>query len=396
MASTRHFKYSAGRILATGALAVAVAGMSFAPNAYAATSDEIQAQLDSARSQLEASYAQAEQAGYDLITVTNDLQATNDKISQTEAEISDKQQELDKVQGQLSEIMATQYKGGNSNLASILLGSNSVDDLISRVYYANKVSESQQEVVSEAKDLKGQLEQQRAQLEQQKSDQEQLVQDQQAKKDAADQASAAAESYYNGLDQQLKDQLAAEEEAARQAAEAQAAQQAQEQGDAEDVPAPEGSTSFPSVSENSTPSQNTEESSSSRPSSNENSVPSGGVISRAQAALGSGYSWTGYRWTGSPSSSVFTCSGLVDFAYGYGPWSHTPESYYGLVKGAGNLTQDVGSLQPGDLVFFTYAGRYPGHVGIYVGGGQMIDSCPGGGVQYRSVYQSGFMGGGSL
>ena len=47
-------------------------------------------------------------------------------------------------------------------------------------------------------------------------------------------------------------------------------------------------------------------------------------------------------------------------------------------------------LQPGDLVFF-YAG--PEHVGLYIGGGMMIDANhTGGSVGIRPVYWSVFTG----
>ena len=72
--------------------------------------------------------------------------------------------------------------------------------------------------------------------------------------------------------------------------------------------------------------------------------------------------------------------------------------YYDAVN---NITFDVSALSPGDLVFYYYSGHaeddQPGHVGIYIGNNNMLDSQPGGGVRIRSVYSmSGFWGGGSL
>lgn len=416
--SSHTLRVAAGRMLAAGALSVVVAGLAPMPAAHAATSDELQAQLDVARAQLESCYSAAEQAEYDLISVTNDLDATNEQISQLEVDIAAKQVELEHVQGQLSQIVSTQYKGGNSNLISILLGADSFDDLVSRVYYANRVSQSQQQVVSEAKDLKSSLEQQRGELEDQKAQQEQLVSDQQSKKSAADSAAASAQSYYDGLDEQVREQLAAEQaaaqEAARQAAaemEAKLAEQNAQQGQGGSGATSDNSSSSSNSGSSSSGGSQTPSSggsgsnsgSSSTPStpskpssgggSSNTNVPASGMIARAQAIIGSGYVYSGYTWTGSTATSYFTCSGVVDFALGYGPRTHSPEDYYAMV---GNLTTDISQLKVGDLVFFTYAGRYPGHVGIYVGNNTMIDSSPGGGVQYRTVSKSSFIGGGSL
>ena len=121
------------------------------------------------------------------------------------------------------------------------------------------------------------------------------------------------------------------------------------------------------------------------------------MVARAYSIIGSGYSWSGYVWTGSPSSSYFTCSGVVDYALGLPTNSNSPETLYSQVVSRGTYTTDAGSLKYGDLVFYRYGGRAPGHVGIYVGNGCVIDSVPGGGVQVRSMYfVSGFMGGGSI
>ena len=117
------------------------------------------------------------------------------------------------------------------------------------------------------------------------------------------------------------------------------------------------------------------------------------LVANAYSIIGSGYSWSGYNWTGSTSSSVFTCSGVVDFALGLPSQSNSPETLYAQVS---NLVYDTSQLSYGDLVFYTYAGRYPGHVGIYIGGGSIIDSIPNGGVAIRDVNYMDFIGGGSI
>lgn len=63
------------------------------------------------------------------------------------------------------------------------------------------------------------------------------------------------------------------------------------------------------------------------------------------------------------------------------------------VRRAGNWTDDPADLEPGDLVFFGSSPYYTTHVGISLGGWDMIDSVPNGGVQERTLYDS-FVGGG--
>lgn len=63
------------------------------------------------------------------------------------------------------------------------------------------------------------------------------------------------------------------------------------------------------------------------------------------------------------------------------------------VRWAGNWTDDPSELRAGDLVFFGTSPYYTTHVGISLGGWDMIDSVPNGGVQERTLYDS-FVGGG--
>ena len=116
-------------------------------------------------------------------------------------------------------------------------------------------------------------------------------------------------------------------------------------------------------------------------------------VSAAYGIIGSGYSWSGYNWTGSVGSSWFTCSGVVDYALGRPPRARSPETLYAEVGSA--MVHSTGALNYGDLVFYASGGRYPGHVGIYIGGGQIIDAIPGG-VAIRNVNYMNFIGGGPI
>ena len=391
---------------------VVTLGLATVPvSAMAATSEELQAQLDQASQQLMSLYGEAEQAGYDLDNVTRDLNNTNDQITDLEGQISEQQTQLVTKKSQLCDILASQYKmGDETGLLSLILSSDSFGDLVSNIHYANKISEQKQGAIKEVRELQESLEQNKSSLEEQRIQQEQLVADQQAKADSANQAAAQAQAYYDQLSDEVKQKLA-EEEAERRAA---AEKEAQEAAAAAKKKAEEEAASNQNNASNSNNGGNSSNSSNSNSnnsnsggSSNNNAskpnsgggtpAPSGSasaMVSRALGVVGSGYRWSGYVWTGSTSSSAFTCSGLVDYALGLPTNSNSPESYFGSVR---YITSDVSALNYGDLVFYTYAGRYPGHVGIYIGGGQIVDSCPGGGVQIRSVnYPGTFIGGGPI
>jgi cell wall-associated NlpC family hydrolase len=95
------------------------------------------------------------------------------------------------------------------------------------------------------------------------------------------------------------------------------------------------------------------------------------VVSTAMQYLG-----VPYRWGGASPKAGFDCSGLVKYVfaklgvslphYAAAQW-HSPDGVWVAPN----------RLQPGDLVFFTGSDgtrKAPGHVGIYVGDGYLIDA----------------------
>ena len=139
------------------------------------------------------------------------------------------------------------------------------------------------------------------------------------------------------------------------------------------------------------------------------------AIAAAQTELGTPYVWGGGGGPpiNGPSGSAvappgqvgqpgFDCSGLVQYAFSRAGISlpRTAETQFAYVKASGKLVVSAPQLQIGDLVFFGGAGydgtpAAPGHVGIYIGRSQMIDS-PFTGVEVRvdTFTSAGFVGGG--
>jgi len=100
----------------------------------------------------------------------------------------------------------------------------------------------------------------------------------------------------------------------------------------------------------------------------------GDVTSYARQYLGTPYVW------GGTSPSGFDCSGFVQYVYRNAAGISLPRDTYGQIGAGSRVSQD--QLQPGDLVF-----PDAGHVGIYIGGGQMIHaSKPGDVVKISSVW----------
>lgn len=370
--------------LVSGSLALALA--LFPSPARAETSAEIQARVNEAYAKLQEYTMELELANGELQTVTAELEETRGQIAQTEEEIerteeeiSRKEREIAKGQQAISDRLSDSYKHGGTSLLDVVLGSSDFDELFSNLFYANRIADYDAELVEQVKEDRVELRQQQdalqrqqEQLAEQESAQSELVAEQQAHVDDVNARVAAQESYYEELDQDLKDKLAeeeairiAEEEARRQ----QELQQQQQGGSAG------GSASG-----------NTNTDSGNAPSS---------VVDIALAQVGKPYVWA----AGGPGS--FDCSGLTSYAYAQVGVSipHQSQQQYNLVARKGHLVYDIGSLKPGDLVFWGNGGSASAiyHVGIYIGGGRYVHaSSPGVGVITSTLGTGGnYVGGGS-
>jgi len=115
-----------------------------------------------------------------------------------------------------------------------------------------------------------------------------------------------------------------------------------------------------------------------------------GASGQAVVADASKYLGVPYVWGGS-SPSGFDCSGLVQYVYGQEGVSLPRTSEEQAT--AGQPVASLAQAQPGDLVFFAGSdgtASSPGHVGIYIGNGQMIDAPhTGTSVQVQSVSDAG-------
>ena len=100
-------------------------------------------------------------------------------------------------------------------------------------------------------------------------------------------------------------------------------------------------------------------------------APHGGMLGPQAVAIAKRYLGIPYVWGGSTPTGGFDCSGLMMYVYKqlgitldhYAAWQY--------LEGTRIAPQD---LQPGDLVFWEPKADGPGHVGMYVGDGKMINA----------------------
>lgn len=132
------------------------------------------------------------------------------------------------------------------------------------------------------------------------------------------------------------------------------------------------------------------------------------IVACARSHIGDSYNYgASYPRTGPASDyDSFNCSGFARAVYeecgltipGWQGAQNGEGSQSDWVRWHGHWVTDPAQLKAGDLVFFGYydedTDQYiTSHVGISLGGWDMIDSVPDGGVQERELYGS-FVGGG--
>lgn len=359
-------------------------GLVFSPVTAAFAEEGNNRSIDEISAEMERLYIEAEQSQYDLISANNNVDKMAELIAELDVQIEQSSKDLEVAKNELKQFVSDDYKQGGVSLLDIIFNSTSFDDFISQVVYANKIAEHKQQAIAKVDDLYSTLTIKKSELEKALADQKLYIAQQEENAIAAEQANAAAVEFIAQLPDDVVEQLASADAAQREEAMAasMAALESMDQSQLEAIVAAADNSGSSSGS------------STSYSSSGSSSTSYSDMLARVRSLLGSGYQYSGYNYTGDTSSSSFTCSGVVDYALGRSSQSSSPETLYQEV--GSNMTTDVSQLQEGDLVFYSYGGREVGHVGVYIGNGQIIDSIPNGGVAVRDVNYMNVVGGGSI
>ena len=313
--------------------------------------DDLQKSKASAQSEVNSLQSQLQSIVSKITQLEADLTTKGEEIIQAQADLEQAQEDEKTQYAAMKLRIKYMYEAGDATALESLVSSEDFSDLLSKAEYVQSVhgydrDKLEEYVATKQKiaDLKEQLETEQSQLESMQAEYETeesnlttLIDSKQA--EVAD------------LDSQIQEaaEKAAKEEEERQ-------KKAEEERQKQLQAASQNSTTTNSNSGSSNSSSNSNSNkgnSSSSSSSSSGSYVSGSTVSRAYSALGKPYVW------GAAGPNSFDCSGLVSFCL-TGRYSHTYSSsdFVGLTK--------VSNPQPGDICVRV------GHVGVYIGGGQMI------------------------
>jgi peptidoglycan DL-endopeptidase CwlO len=276
----------------------------------------------------------------------------NVKLGRIESDLRENRRELRIARSNLARARASlearliqMYTSGNADSGfAVLLGANSIEDLIERVDTVNRVSDQSGRVLKEVRKYRAAVRTRRVKLKEAHVEQARLVAERSAQKASIEGQLAQRQEMLSSIRSEIG--RLQEQERARQAqlAAAARARLASPQTGVEVLAASSGSID-----------------------STEQPLPAappgryGGVVGIAMQYLGTPYVY------GGASPSGFDCSGFVMYVFAQVGVSlpHNAAAQYGY-----GTPVSRSQLQPGDLVFFNGLG----HDGIYIGGGQFIHS----------------------
>lgn len=352
--------------------------------------------VDEARQAMTDYGAQLAEFESSLATAGERLEEIKQEIGHTENQVNETNEKYQQKREELSDRMRIDYKDGNYTLVDILCGSKSLSDFISRLYYFARMNSYDIDLMNEATALHDQLVTHMATLETEKSDCEDTLNNVDAKIADLTNKLTEAQSYFNSLpadvQETLSNEVVAQIESGNVAtndqgvvtnglvsavANVQVANFAQSGGMAEATDGEGGTATSGGGVANSVVQAVA-------------SSGTGGYSAGLSSAVDKAYSVIGTQYTygGMSVETGFDCSGLVNYAYG-GDRGRSTGDMISSLQGSGDWKTSLDQLEYGDLVFPS-----AGHVGIYIGDGQMIHSpVPGQSVEVSNVYS--FYGGGS-
>lgn len=337
--------------------AVLAVGLSVpAASAFAAPSDDKQAEAQAALQKLNQYQSELDQASANYEAAHQEQIDAQNRVDEAQKQIEEKTAQIEKDQQRLSDRARDMYRSGDTNFLDVILGASSFEQFATTWNMLETLNGNDAELVSETKTAREELQAAKQEAEEQAKVASDKAEEAKSVAEAADQKASEMQQTYDSLSAEAQE-LISQERAAQEAQQQASAAAAEQNGTA-------GNDAAANITNNNR--NNTTSSNSSNSNSNKNnasssatnnskpqSVSGNSVVNRAYSQLGKPYKW------GAVGPNSFDCSGLVSYCL-TGSYSRlgTTGTFMGWTR--------VSNPQPGDICVNSH------HCGIYIGGGQMI------------------------
>lgn len=357
--------------------AILAVGLSVpAASAFAAPSDDKQAEAQAALQKLNQYQSELDQASANYEAAHQEQIDAQNRVDEAQKRIEEKTAQIEKDQQRLSDRARDMYRSGDTNFLDVILGASSFEQFATTWNMLETLNGNDAELVSETKTAREELQAAKQEAEEQAKVASDKAEEAKSVAEAADQKASEMQQTYNSLSAEAQE-LISQERAAQEAQQQAAAAAAEQNGTAGN----DAATTITNNNRNNTTSSNSSSSSNSNKNnasssatnnSKPQSVSGNSVVNRAYSQLGKPYQWAAVG----PNS--FDCSGLVSYCL-TGSYSRlgTTGTFMGWTR--------VSNPQPGDICVNSH------HCGIYIGGGQMIHAPQTGDVVKVSSVHSGMI-----
>ena len=352
--------------------AILAVGLSVpAASAFAAPSDDKQAEAQAALQKLNQYQSELDQASANYEAAHQEQIDAQNRVDEAQKQIEEKTAQIEKDQQRLSDRARDMYRSGDTNFLDVILGASSFEQFATTWNMLETLNGNDAELVSETKTAREELQAAKQEAEEQAKVASDKAEEAKSVAEAADQKASEMQQTYNSLSAEAQE-LISQERAAQEAQQQAAAAAAEQNGTAgNDAAATITNNNRNNSSNNNKPSKNNASSSATN-NSKPQSVSGNSVVNRAYSQLGKPYKWGAFG----PNS--FDCSGLVSYCL-TGSYNRlgTTGTFMGWTR--------VSNPQPGDICVNSH------HCGIYIGGGQMIHAPQTGDVVKVSSVHSGMI-----
>ena len=292
--------------------AILAVGLSVpAASAFAAPSDDKQAEAQAALQKLNQYQSELDQASANYEAAHQEQIDAQNRVDEAQKQIEEKTAQIEKDQQRLSDRARDMYRSGDTNFLDVILGASSFEQFATTWNMLETLNGNDAELVSETKTAREDLQAAKQEAEEQAKVASDKAEEAKSVAEAADQKASEMQQTYNSLSAEAQE-LISQERAAQEAQQQAAAAAAEQNGTAGN----DAATTITNNNRNNTTSSNSSSSSNSNKNnasssatnnSKPQSVSGNSVVNRAYSQLGKPYQW------GAVGPNSFDCSGLVSY-----------------------------------------------------------------------------------